>query len=187
MMELRVKNSPLVIRETEVTDAASMFNLINSDRAYLRQYKEWVDNLQSVDQERAYIDYMLAQENEHLFSLVLAGQLIGSINLHNFQADEGSVEMGYWLHSAHQHQGYMTQAVDILSAQAFQNQQLNSLNLLIAQDNGASQRVAKRAGYQLVGLSQQHVYYHGGKQAALLWCRKRDQGGKDEGFYGFGR
>lgn len=174
MTELVVKDTALLLCETKLTDVPAIYQFINSDRVYLRQSKDWIDAIRSPADEFAYVERMIRQSQEKLFNLVLGDQIIGSLNLHHVQLDQGVAEMGYWLHSAYHHHGYMTQAVKELTAYALNNYQLKQIEVLIAKDHVASQGVVARAGYQLMGQSKQSVYYQFIYQDALLWRYKKE-------------
>ena len=91
-----------------------------------------------------------------------AGQLLGSVSLHEFDPEQGDAEAGYWI--APWARGRGTGAVVLSTAArfAFTDLQLHRLHLYHAVENVRSCRVAAAAGFMLEGrLRQSHRYADG--------------------------
>ncbi len=79
-------------------------------------------------------------------------ELIGQINLAGlvFGAMRGA-NIGYWIDENHSGQGYMTEAVKILSRFSFEKLGLRRIEINCRPENLASIQVALKAGYQFEG------------------------------------
>jgi RimJ/RimL family protein N-acetyltransferase len=81
-----------------------------------------------------------------------SGRLLGNIALKGCQAGKDAAEVGYWTAAAVRNRGIASQAVEILTAWAFETfgaQGLQRLELLHQEGNLASCRVAQKSGYAL--------------------------------------
>jgi RimJ/RimL family protein N-acetyltransferase len=74
-------------------------------------------------------------------------QLLGSISLMEIQWEHGRAEVGYWLSREARGDGHTTRAVRLICEWGFEHLRLERISLLAATGNGASQRVAERAGF----------------------------------------
>lgn len=79
--------------------------------------------------------------------ILVDGDPVGAIDIHNIALDKTHGEIGYWIAERFQGQGIMTKALEKVVAIGFQELGLHRLNLLTDVDNQKSQRVAQKAGF----------------------------------------
>lgn len=144
-------NNKIELVLPEVWQAASLFDQLQKNFIEFAKYLEWVGKIGSVKDEAASIkmfqEKMVAGKAFNLVILV-DGVPSGMIDLHELNQSSG--EVGYWLSGDVQHLGIMTKSVEFLAEYAFKQLNLEFLILRTAQENMASQGVAKRAGFQYV-------------------------------------
>jgi RimJ/RimL family protein N-acetyltransferase len=81
------------------------------------------------------------------------GRVLGNVVLKGRTAGKDAAEVGYWTATAARNRGIASQAVEMLTAWAFERfgaLGLQRIELLHQQDNVASCRVAQKAGYALI-------------------------------------
>jgi RimJ/RimL family protein N-acetyltransferase len=76
------------------------------------------------------------------------GELLGAIDLRDVTDGQGLI--GYWLAPECRGRGVATAALDALAAWAFAEMGLREVRVRIASTNGASLRVAERAGFRFI-------------------------------------
>lgn len=136
----------------------AIFHAVDSQRSYLRQWLPWVDGYQSVEDAKKYIRESMAHNSTgtRLITFVLAGeQLAGSVSVVNFNKDNKSCEIGYWLHHELQGQGIMTKACACLINHLFKAKDLNRIEMKIASGNVKSQAIPLRLNFQREGTLRQ--------------------------------
>lgn len=82
-----------------------------------------------------------------------SGRVVGNVVLKGCQAGKAAAEVGYWTAPAARNRGVASQAVEMLTAWAFETfgaQDLQRLELFHQQGNLASCRVAQKSGYALL-------------------------------------
>lgn len=82
-----------------------------------------------------------------------AGRVLGNVALKGWQPGIDAAEVGYWTAAAARNRGIASQAVETLTAWAFENfgaQGLQRVELLHQEDNLASCRVAQKSGFALI-------------------------------------
>jgi RimJ/RimL family protein N-acetyltransferase len=101
------------------------------------------------------------------FAIVLAADdrlLLGSISLMHLDWDHARAEVGYWSAREARGQGHITRAVRLICAWGFQALRLERIDLLAATENGASQRVAERAGFSREAVLRSYMRGRDGRQ-----------------------
>jgi len=82
-------------------------------------------------------------------AITTGGTALGAVGLEiDWDALRG--EIGYWMGKADRGRGLTTRAVILLASWASQSLELEALQLFTMADNGASERVAAKAGFALV-------------------------------------
>jgi RimJ/RimL family protein N-acetyltransferase len=93
------------------------------------------------------------------FAIVEAdgGELIGSIGLHEFDWPATEAQAGYWVAAWARNRGVATRALQLAVGWAFADLGLTAVELVTKIGNSASERVAEKGGFQLVGSAEDHV------------------------------
>jgi RimJ/RimL family protein N-acetyltransferase len=92
------------------------------------------------------------------------GALLGSISLMRFAWPDRRAEVGYWLGAPARGHGHATRAVGLICRWGFRELGLERIELLAATINGASQRVAERAGFTREAHLRAYSYGPGGRE-----------------------
>lgn len=155
------------LRLLEERYADAIFDAVDRNRAYLREWLVWVDGTTGREAALEFIQKTLHQfaRNEGFATGIWAGeQCIGSVGFHTINWVDRKVELGYWLDRERQGKGLMTSACRAMIAHAFMEWKLNRVEIRCATGNRASNRVAERLGFRLEGTlrSAQLLYgtYH---------------------------
>ncbi len=147
----------LFVRVPRPGDGVEMHAAIIESADHLRVWVPWAKPQITVDEEEALQlkkRYKFLAREELYFNMYLkdTGSLIGVIALWNIDWDVPKFEIGYFLRSSFEGQGYATEAVNGITQFAFD--QLGALRIQITSpaQNEPSWRVAERAGYNLEGI-----------------------------------
>jgi ribosomal-protein-alanine N-acetyltransferase len=89
-------------------------------------------------------------------------ELIGQITLGgiSFGAYRGG-HIGYWIDQAHANRGLTTRAVKLLTKYGMEELRLHRIEIALRPENGASKRVAEKAGYLFEGLRPRYLHIDG--------------------------
>ncbi|GCE18748.1 GNAT family N-acetyltransferase [Dictyobacter kobayashii] len=140
------------------SDAQAIFQLIDNNRPYLRQWLPWIDYTQSIADELAYIRTVTAQYQEHqsvACAIYYKGTVAGTISYHPIDWANRKVEIGYWLGPQFQGHGLMTKACKALIDHAFDDLKLNKIEIRCATGNARSCAIPQRLGFTHEGISRQ--------------------------------
>lgn len=154
---IRIDNTTELKSLTE-QDAETLFHTVEVNRLYLRQWLPWIDYTQTIEDELAFIRSveLQYQENQSMScSIWYQGQLAGSIAYHPFDWANRKVEIGYWLAEQFQGYGLMTKACRALIGYAFNELQLEKVEIRCATGNTRSCSIPQRLGFVHEGTIRQ--------------------------------
>ena len=143
-------------------DAPALYALIEPNRAYLRQWINWLDTVQTqAECKQLLVHYQDMAEQRRGFHLgVFVGDdapttLAGIISLQAFDWHSRKAQLGYWIGASFQGQGIARQAVAHIINFAFEDLGLNRVEIHCATENTRSQTIPKALGFQHEGRMRQ--------------------------------
>ncbi|GAC1501065.1 MAG: GNAT family protein [Ktedonobacteraceae bacterium] len=156
---LRIKVDPqLELRILADRDASDLYQLVDSNRAYLREWLPWVDGTLSVEDEQAFIHGTMTQyESDRSFTYAIwwNEHIAGTIGYNALNWANRKVDIGYWLAEQYQGQGIMTRSCRALIQHAFDELKFNRVEILCATMNTRSCAIPQRLGFTYEGTIRQ--------------------------------
>lgn len=143
--------------------ADEIFKVIERNRLRLRQWLPWVDRIRSVADEEQFICNslgLLASNGSFQSGIFVEDVFVGAIGLHPIDHANRKVELGYWLDSAHEGRGLMTNACRAMVDHAFGALGLNRVVIYCAVENHRSRAVAERLGFKLERIARQSEWLY---------------------------
>ncbi|RSK28886.1 N-acetyltransferase [Bacillus sp. HMF5848] len=134
----------------ELSDANSIYELVDQSRTYLRQWLPWVDGTTKVADS---IDFIRACQKAYveqigMFTVIMYnGKIIGTASYNSLDWRNKIVYIGYWLAPDYQGQGIMTKVVKALTTYAFEELQFNRVDIRAATSNVKSRSIPERLGF----------------------------------------
>ncbi|MFC1452668.1 GNAT family N-acetyltransferase [Verrucomicrobiota bacterium] len=136
-------------------DAEALFQVVDANRAHLREWLPWLDVNTEVKHTREFIRSALKQETDNLgptFAVILDDRISGVVGYHPIRWNNKSVEIGYWLSRDVVGQGIMTRCCRALVDHAFEGIGLNRVTIPAAVGNCKSRAVPERLGFKKEGV-----------------------------------
>ncbi len=178
----------VIVRIWNDRDAEPLFNAIDQSRMHLRPWMDWIDRHQSPGDTQEYITRALLEftrrENIALgiFDRNDNATILGATGYHDIDWTVPALEIGYWAVAAHAGQGYITEAVEVLTEFAFREFQANRISIHCDPRNERSRKVAERAGYVLEGQLRNKARTSAGDlRDTLILARVPDSGQQKTG------
>ncbi len=144
--------------------AKPIFQVIDGQRTYLRQWLPWVDITTSLEDTEKFIRESMQQNTSgtRLTTFIMAGEAIaGSIGVVHFIKDHKKCEIGYWLREDFQGRGIITKACARFIHHLFKTKDLNRIEILVAGGNQKSRNVPLRLGFTSEGVLRQSLLMYG--------------------------
>lgn len=137
-MFLHKINADLSLKLIQLNDADRVFELTEESRSYLREWLPWLDTTTKVKDTKDYIKFCLKgfSENNSLTTVILfKGDIVGVASFNSINWSNKTAYIGYWLGHAYQGNGIMINVVRALTDYAFQELQLNKVEVRAASGN----------------------------------------------------
>lgn len=166
------------LEPVRVEDAIEIYALIEKNYQYLAPWLPWVANLNSIAQEEAFLEYAankIAKGQLYLTNIVIDGQIIGQIDIHNISQNNHRGEVGYWLDREFQGHGIMTYALRHIMEYAFAELHLHRLELYTDVANESSQQVARRLSWKKEACLRDYLISGSEYRDAVLFCKINHQ------------
>ncbi|WP_107951014.1 GNAT family N-acetyltransferase [Lysinibacillus parviboronicapiens] len=152
-MKITIDNE-LALRTVAVEDAQAVFALTDASREYLREWLPWLDFTKEVADSKAYIESCISGfEAQSSLSLVIIfrHEIVGIAGFNAINPSNKTATVGYWLSKDAQGHGIMTKTVKALMHYAFEELQLNKVEIRAAVGNVKSRAIPERLNFTIEG------------------------------------
>lgn len=151
-----VKGERIVLRAYEDADADALWEAIDTSRAHLSTWMPWVKDHNDLAFSRSYIRRMQSQWiSRENFPMGIwtrdSNRLLGATGLHRIDWSVPAMEIGYWIRPDAEGQGYVTEAVKLITRFAFCFFRAERVTIMPSSKNNRSIAVSKRAGFRHEG------------------------------------
>lgn len=89
------------------------------------------------------------------------GKYLGDVSLNHPNADHKYFNLGYWIRVSAQNRGIMSEAARLLAKTAFEDLEINRIEILAALENIPSQKAAEKAGATREGILRKRLMIGG--------------------------
>lgn len=159
--------------------AQGLFDLVNQNRTYLRQWLPWVDGTQAVDDTQQFIAICQQQykkKGELSTIIFYEKQMVGIIGLQELNRMHQRVCIGYWLAAPFQGLGIMTKTCAYMVNYCFEELNMNRVEIRCASQNYKSQAIPKRLGFKEEGTLRAVEYLYDHFVDHIVYSQLKNQG-----------
>ena len=145
----------ILLKELAAADAQVIFGTIDAQRSYLGEWLPFVPFTTDVSFTEAFVNtYVGSPRNNPTFTIWYKGAFAGLIGFKDSDYDNEKTEIGYWLSEAFQHKGIVTLACQKLIKFAFDELQMNRIQIKVAEANTKSRNIPERLGFHFEGIER---------------------------------
>lgn len=155
-LNLLVDNE-LMLKEIQLTDANAIFDIIDHQRDYLREWLPFIDYTRNIGDTRAYIFSIYDKpfdKRDIVFTIMYKGSVVGLMGLKGTDRENHKTEIGYWLSHKMQGKGIVTRSCHRLIQYLFENMGMNRVQIRVGTTNEKSKNIPKRLGFTLEGIER---------------------------------
>ncbi|PKV66324.1 GNAT family N-acetyltransferase [Pontibacter ramchanderi] len=151
------------LHEAQVSDAAALYQLIDSGRLYLREWLPFIDFSQSASDTELYLRSVTAPGNlqDKVYIIRYQEQVAGIIGYKTIDRVNCKLEIGYWLGESFQGKAIMVRSCQALIKHAFEYMRMNRIQIKVGVGNTKSSRIPQRLGFQLEGIERAGEWLRG--------------------------
>jgi len=146
------------------SDAPLFYEVLQANREHLGQWFDFAEHLQSMDEVRSFLrraEERYTRRNGFWCGIWQNGKLIGAVGVTNFDGDNRSIELAYWLACAQTGKGIATRACAAMIDYLFKEYGLNRVGIRCAAENQRSAALAARLGFRPEGILRQAERFDG--------------------------
>jgi ribosomal-protein-serine acetyltransferase len=180
-MIIEVDNS-MSLEFLEEPHAASLFNLIDANRNYLREWLPWVDNMQAVENAENYIsncERQAEEKTDFAYAIMFEKNMVGRIGMHHINQQNKIGEIGYWLADGWQGRGIVTKCCTALINHGFNDLGLNRIEIKCATGNKKSRTIAEKLNFKQEGILREAEWLNGKFIDLYLYSILKEEWEKD--------
>ena len=161
-----LRSHHVLLRPLEPTEAVVVLEAVSESRDSVGKWMSWASDSYSLEDARTWIETCNHERETGLsyeFGIFASGgtRFVGVAGFNQFNKLNGFCNLGYWIRSSAQRQGYATAAIDLLKNYAFNELHLNRVEVVVVEGNHPSARVAERAGAHFEGVALRRLKLHG--------------------------
>jgi len=167
------------IRRYRSDDSERLFNAAAESIEQIFPWLPWCHPGYSLDESRSWITHCDAAWTagaEYNFAIVdQADGFLGGCGLNQLKREHRIANLGYWVRTSATGKGVASGAVRRLAEFAFRETNLMRLEIIVALDNRASQRVAENAGAIREGIAHDRLRLRDQSHDAIMYALLRSQ------------
>lgn len=172
MWPIVLHSERLLIRSPRLRDKSQWNDVRSENREWLSPWEATFPHVPQEDPRRTkktsfarmihFINRSAREGTSYSFFIFLEGNLIGQVTLGGviYGALRGG-HIGYWIDRNYANHGFMTEAVEMVTRFGFDALGLHRIEINIRPENGASCRVAEKAGYHFEGFRPLFLHIDG--------------------------
>lgn len=146
----------IVIRPFESCDAIAFVEAVRESLNSLIPWMVWAHEDYTAEEALKWFSYTHLQRRQGVANecglFTEDGRFLGGVGLRYSCGPDIPAALGYWVRSSEQRKGIASQAVRQIASQAFEQTDIDVIEILAAESNIASRAVATRAGAELIAL-----------------------------------
>ncbi len=144
----------LIIRAPRAGDGQVVNDAVRESHDNLKPWMPWAQTIQEVDEteeivRRGAVRWILREDLWMLLFRKSDGLYVGGSGLHRIDWSVPAFEIGYWVRTSLEGQGYISEAVAAITNFGFGVIGAERIEIRCDTRNGRSANVARRAGYSL--------------------------------------
>jgi ribosomal-protein-serine acetyltransferase len=154
-MFYREINSELKLAVNLPHFAEVLYNLVNQNREYLKEWLPWLDDTteqKDVEEFTKSVVSQMAEGRGLTCVVVFQDNIVGVVSYNSIEPSTKTGYIGYWLDKDHNGKGIMTKSVDKLIEIGFRELGLRKVEISCAVDNTKSRSIPERLGFKKEGV-----------------------------------
>lgn len=151
----KLEGEKAILKRHEISLAQRMFEYICKDKERLSRFLPWPPHIKSIDDEIKFIEDSkdawdrYTGANYGIFRKI-DEEYLGNVGAFNFDWNNESCEIGYWILGDYEGYGYMREAVQSLENELFLIG-FNRIVIMCEQENRRSKKIPSSLGYTFEG------------------------------------
>jgi ribosomal-protein-serine acetyltransferase len=170
----------LCLRPLRMADAAALLEAAQESLSTVGLWLPWCDAGFTLDDAEHWVQTCIDERADcsaHSVGIFDAGDgaYLGGIGINHINREHDFANLGFWVRQSRQGGGIAPRAVRIMAAYAFGKLGLTRLEIVAAEHNQRSRRVAEKAGARFEGILHNRLVIRGVATPAAMYALLPDQ------------
>ncbi len=157
-----IRMNPFGIRPYQLKDIDEVYAAASESYGHIARWMGWMTPDYSREQAAKWVEHAVTSWErgdayEHLIVDAVNGSIVGACGLNQLNRVNGVCNLGYWVRTSRLGQGAALKAALLLRDFGFQSVELNRLEIVVANGNTFSRKVAESTGAVYEGLQQMRL------------------------------
>ncbi len=160
------------IRPYEPADAPTLARAALESHREITSWMPWCHANYSLQEAQTWIELTIRGRREgslYDFAIIVDGEFAGACGINQVNAQDQVANLGYWLRSSATGKGVAGVAAQQVINWAFENTELNRIEIVVAIDNLRSQRVAEKLNAHRDAVLEKRTMVKGQPSRAILY------------------
>lgn len=147
-------NQDIYLKQLEIEDSHALFDLVDKNRDYLRQWLPWLDHNKEIKDSRDFIISCKEKyEGNKAFEMGIwyKNKLAGVIGIHEIDWQNETTAIGYWIGEDFQKLGLISQSLKFIIDHSFDQLKLKKIQIRAAVENKKSRNIPEKLGFEYIG------------------------------------
>jgi len=162
MFNLKVRGD-IELRSIAERDAEEILEIVTRNYERLRPFLHWVTEDYSLESAREFIrqtQKAVAENTSRTLGIYRHEKIVGIISFVKLNWNNRRTEIGYWIDKNYEGKGIITEACEILINYAFEELDMNRVEIRCATENTRSRAIPERLNFKLDGVLRQFLWRH---------------------------
>lgn len=178
-MNFELIEDPILIRTFREGDADALYEAARESIAEVSPWLPWCHENYSIEETREFITSReLASQGDEWYSFGIfekdSGRFLGGVGINFINRVHQMANLGYWVRTSATGRGLATKATRLVAKFAFEQLDLQRIEIVAAVGNIPSQRVAEKAGAAREGVLRNRLLIRGQSQDAVMFSLVRE-------------
>lgn len=180
MIRGEIKSDSIILRRYEIGFAPLLLEAaIESHGGEFSRWMPWCHESYSAADSKNFITSSIENwknQTEYDYAIFDAqnGIFVGGVALNLFNQHRKLTNLGYWVRTGSQQRGIAHTATRLLAKTAFEDLDLNRIEVAMAVENYASQKTAEKSGAMREGVLRKLLFIGGVQHDALMFSFVRE-------------
>jgi RimJ/RimL family protein N-acetyltransferase len=152
-----LQHQDVVLRVLKDTDVPAIARLLNNKKIW-DNVRDYIPHPYTEQDGKEFVQFTQAENPPLTFAITYQGEFCGVIGLVKLVNEQRHVaEIGYWLGEPFWGKGIMSQALELITAYAFEQLKLIRIQTIVFEYNVGSMRVLEKCGYIKEGICRKAI------------------------------
>jgi ribosomal-protein-serine acetyltransferase len=173
-METELSDGFILLRTFREADVNALYEAARESIAKVSVWLPWCHENYSIEESREFIgSRAIGSQGAEWYSFGIfetdGGRFLGGVGINFINRVHQMANLGYWVRTSAAGRGVATRATRLAAKFGFEQLGLQRVEIVVAVDNQASQRVAEKAGATREGVLRRRLLIRGVSMDAVLF------------------